>query len=160
MLFCNSCGTELQPTFNLCPKCGKPVAHPVRAMPRSRLRHHLPMLGMLWIVVGVLYLLPSLAILFVGSASHIVIDDNAVARTLGPVIMSALGGSLLLVGVGGILVGWGLRNCEPWARTVSIVLAILALFHFPFGTALGVYTLWVLLSDQGGSEYRQLGTAT
>ncbi len=24
-MFCNVCGTELQPTFNLCPKCGKPV---------------------------------------------------------------------------------------------------------------------------------------
>jgi len=158
-MFCNACGTELQPTLNLCPKCGQPVGamaslgHPVT---RSRLQKHLPTLGILWIVVGVLFLLPSLAILFVGSAARFVIDDNVVGRTLGPVVMSALGGSLLLVAVGGILVGWGLRNLEPWARMIAVVLGVLALFHPPFGTALGIYTLWVLLSDGGGAEYRQL----
>jgi len=24
-MFCNACGTELQPTFHVCPKCGKPL---------------------------------------------------------------------------------------------------------------------------------------
>jgi hypothetical protein len=33
---------------------------------------------------------------------------------------------------------------------------VLALFHPPFGTALGIYTLWVLLSDENGSEYNYL----
>jgi hypothetical protein len=40
------------------------------------------------------------------------------------------------------------------------VLAILALFHPPFGTALGIYTLWVLLSDEGGAEYRRMTAAS
>jgi hypothetical protein len=162
-MFCNVCGTELQPTFNLCPRCGKPVgtmANPGSPVALSRLQKHLPTLGILWIAVGVLFLLPSLAILFVGSAAHFVIDDNVVGRTLGPVVMSALGGSLLLVAVGGILVGWGLRNLEPWARTIAVVLGIVALFHPPFGTALGIYTLWVLLADGGGAEYRQLAGTT
>jgi len=161
-MFCNACGTELQPTFNVCPKCGKPVGalsglgNPGSPVACSRLQKHLPTLGILWIAVGVLFLLPSLLILFVGSAARFVVDDNVVGRTLGPVVMSALGGSLLLIAVGGILVGWGLRNLEPWARTIAVVLGILALFHPPFGTALGIYTLWVLLSDGGGAEYRQL----
>jgi hypothetical protein len=32
----------------------------------------------------------------------------------------------------------------------------LALFHPPFGTALGVYSMWVLLGDEGADEYRCL----
>jgi hypothetical protein len=158
-MFCNGCGTELQPAFNLCPKCGRPVADVGRPMPPSRLQHHLPVVGMLWIVVGVLFLLSALPLFFVGSVSHFVIDDNPIAQTMGPIVMSAIGGSLLLVAVGGILVGLGLRNWEPWARTVAVVLAILALFHPPIGTALGIYTLWVLLSDSGGAEYRRLSAA-
>ncbi len=158
-MFCNACGTELQPTFNLCPKCGKPVgtmANPGSSAALNRLQKHLPRLAILWIAVGILFLIPSLVILLVGSAARFVVDDNVVGRTLGPVVMSALGGSLLLVAVGGILVGWGLRNLEPWARTIAVVLGILSLFHPPFGTALGIYTLWVLLADGGGVEYRQL----
>jgi hypothetical protein len=114
------------------------------------------MVGMLWIIVGVLFLLCALPILLVGNVAHFVINDNPFPRMLGPVVMSALGGSLLLIAVGGILVGWGLRNHEPWARSVAVALAILALFHPPFGTGLGIYTLWVLLSDEGGAEYRRM----
>ena len=156
-MFCTSCGTELQPTFNLCPKCGRPV-HGTPPPRRTRLQHHLPMVGMLWIIMGALFLLCALPILLVGNAAHFVITDNPLAGMLGPVVMSAVGGSLLLIAVGGILVGWGLRNHEPWARSVAVALAVLALFHPPFGTALGIYTLWVLLSDEGGAEYRR-GTA-
>ncbi len=96
-MFCNACGTELQPTFNLCPKCGKPVgtmANPGSSAALNRLQKHLPRLAILWIAVGILFLIPSLVILLVGSAARFVVDDNVVGRTLGPVVMSALGGSL------------------------------------------------------------------
>jgi hypothetical protein len=160
-MFCNVCGTELQPTFNLCPKCGSPVGRsmgyvqPVRC---SRLEHHLPTLSILWVAVGVLFLLGALALLLVSSVGRLVINDNGIAQMLGPLVMSAVGGSLLLLAVGGILVGVGLRNRESWARTVAVVLGIPALFHPPFGTALGIYTLWVLLSEGSAAEYKRLTT--
>jgi hypothetical protein len=88
-----------------------------------------------------------------------VIHDNPVATLVGPLVLTLIGSSILLVGIGGILVGWGLRDRQPWARITAIILGILALFHPPFGTALGIYTLWVLLSDESGSEYRQLSAA-
>jgi hypothetical protein len=33
------------------------------------------------------------------------------------------------------------------------VLAFISLFHIPFGTALGVYTMWVLLPGESQREY-------
>jgi hypothetical protein len=39
------------------------------------------------------------------------------------------------------------------------VLGVIALFHPPVGTSLGIYTLWVLMSDEGGVEYRRLSSA-
>jgi hypothetical protein len=155
-MFCNGCGTELQASFNVCPKCGKPVGDPVSSVTRSRLQNHLSILGTLWIIVGAFFLLPSLGLFFAGGVAHVAIHDSAVGRMLGPLLLTLLGGIFLLVGVGGILVGLGLRNRQPWARIVAIVLGIIALIHFPFGTALGIYTLWVLMSDEGGAEYRRV----
>jgi hypothetical protein len=37
-------------------------------------------------------------------------------------------------------------NYKPWARVLGLVLAVINLFNIPFGTALGIYALWVLLN--------------
>jgi hypothetical protein len=81
---------------------------------------------------------------------------ETVGRAVAPLVLSIIGGSLFLVAAGGILVGWGLLKHQSWARIAAIVLGIVSLLHPPFGTALGIYTLWVLLSDQGGAEYDRL----
>jgi hypothetical protein len=159
-MYCNGCGSELQPGYNVCPKCGKVIGDPVSAVTRSRLENHLSTLGTLWVVVGVLFLLPALGLFFASSVAHFVIQDNVVARTLGPLLLTIIGGTILLIAVGGILVGLGLKDRKPWARVVAIVLGVIALFHPPFGTALGIYTLWVLMSDEGGVEYRRLSSGS
>ena len=65
-------------------------------------------------------------------------------------------GYLLIGGaVAGFIAGWGLLERQPWARTLAIVLGFFALFHFPFGTVLGIYTLWVLLPAESAVEYQR-----
>jgi hypothetical protein len=39
---------------------------------------------------------------------------------------------------------------------LGIVVGFLALLRMPFGTALGIYTLWVLLPESSGREYEVL----
>jgi len=49
---------------------------------------------------------------------------------------------------------------EPWARTIAIVLAFISLFtNIPVGTAMGVYTMWVLLPAASEQEYGSLVAA-
>jgi len=48
----------------------------------------------------------------------------------------------------GIIAGVGLLYFQNWARIMMIVLSALNLFHIPFGTALGIYGLWTLLSKE------------
>ncbi len=57
---------------------------------------------------------------------------------------------LLVLSLPGLIPGIGLLNFRSWARILAIVISVLDLIHVPFGTALGVYGLWVLLSQ--GSE--------
>jgi hypothetical protein len=159
-MFCNACGTELQPGYNVCPKCGKQIGDPVSAVTRTRLQNHLSTLSTLWIIVGVLFLLPALGMFFASGAAHVVIHDNPFFHTFGPLLFTVLGGTFLLIGVGGILVGLGLRDRKSWARIVAIILGVIALFHPPIGTALGIYTLWVLISDEGGAEYQRLSASS
>jgi len=63
---------------------------------------------------------------------------------------------LALFGVLHLALAWGLFEREPWARMLGLVLGFLALLRFPFGTALGIYTLWVLLPETSGKEYDRL----
>jgi len=53
-----------------------------------------------------------------------------------------------------------LTKHETWARVVALVLAFIALFtNVPLGTALGVYTMWVLLPSESQKEYDALAEA-
>ena len=47
-----------------------------------------------------------------------------------------------------IVGGIGLLKGKNWARVLVIFLAVLDLIDFPIGTAIGVYTLWVLLNSE------------
>jgi hypothetical protein len=52
-----------------------------------------------------------------------------------------------------LLVGYSLLTRRPWGRTLAIIVAILSLLKIPFGTAIGIYTLWVLAPADSGAEY-------
>jgi hypothetical protein len=74
---------------------------------------------------------------------------------LGP-FLSALGFGISALAVLGAIAGWGLMAHGSWARMLAIVLGCISLIHLPLGTALGIYTLWVLLPEDAASEYQRL----
>jgi hypothetical protein len=159
-MFCNRCGMQLQPDFNICPKCGAPVGTGTApSVPTGRLQRHLRTLGILWIAVGVLWIIPSLVLMGLSHAPHIMMGDEMFTHAFMPPMLLSLGIVFLAIAAGGILVGWGLMNHESWARMTAIVLGILAIFHPPFGTALGIYTLWVLLPADAAAEYDRMSQA-
>jgi hypothetical protein len=75
---------------------------------------------------------------------------------LGSAIMQ-FGWGILVVRTGLALVaGWGLMERTQWGRVVAIVAAFFNVLKFPFGTALGVWTLIVLLGYRNATLYDQL----
>jgi hypothetical protein len=74
-------------------------------------------------------------------------------------MLSSIGAVFLLGGALAILTGWGLLARQPWARMLAIVSGALSLLDIPFGTALGIYTLWVMLPPESEQEYRTLSRA-
>jgi hypothetical protein len=61
-----------------------------------------------------------------------------------------------VLGIPNLIAGIALLKHKRWARTLAIILAILALPSFPAGTAAGIYALWVLTHRE---TEQLLGTA-
>jgi hypothetical protein len=149
-IFCNQCGAPLQPEFAACPKCGRTLTPAL--FPLSRLDRHLRTLAILWMIMGGLFLIPAAGLMVFAGSIHIVIHQQSWGDGIFPLLLYIGGSTLLILGAGGFCVGLGLTQRQPWARPTAIFLGFLALFHPPFGTALGVYTLWVLLADERGDH--------
>lgn len=112
---------------------------------------HVKVLGILNIVNGAIGLCTALffMVIFGGVAGLVAADGEPDAMFVVPLI-GLTGGAIalmmLVVSVPGIIVGVGLYRLRPWSRVWGIVLSILSLFVVPFGTLIGLYGLWVLLS--------------
>ncbi len=115
------------------------------------MRDHVRILGILNIVMGGLTALIGIVVFVIlgGIAGTGQLDNPDVPAPLIAGIGFAIGVFFLILAAPSIIGGWGLLNFRPWARILVIIVSILHLLNFPFGTALGVYGLWVLLSEQG-----------
>ena len=83
-----------------------------------------------------------------------IVDDPdgervALAAGLTVAIFTSVGIFSLLWGVGHVWVAMLLRRRQPLGRVSMLGLAVVNVLVFPFGTALGGYALWVLLSNEG-----------
>jgi ABC-type spermidine/putrescine transport system permease subunit II len=70
-------------------------------------------------------------------------------------MLGAISTVLLLKAVVGVIAGWGLLQRESWGRVLALIVAFVSLINVPLGTALGIYTLWVLLPADSEKDYLQ-----
>jgi hypothetical protein len=126
------------------------------------MRDHVRILAILHIVFGSLGIAAALIVLLVfGSLAGVVGISANTADANRAAGMAVLGGIgvlvfviILVLSVPGVIAGIGLLKFRPWSRMLTIVLSALDLLNVPFGTALGIYGLWVLLSPPGEALFR------
>jgi hypothetical protein len=165
-MFCDRCGAAVQPGQAFCSKCGKQIVGPISLMQPvpGRVRRHTHLLGIMWLALSAYSALAGLLVLTLSATffphvreMHGVPPDMPVGFLTA--LFSTIGILILAKAVCGFIAGRGLMQHEPWARTVALVLAFISLFNIPFGTALSVYTLWVLLPGDSQQEYDALAAA-
>lgn len=116
---------------------------------------HVKFLGILHIVFGACGALAALALLALfGGLAGLVAMASGDAPLVAVPILGGIGilvfGFFAAISFPGLIAGIGLLGYRNWARILTLVLSALQLLNFPFGTILGIYGLWVLLS--GGAE--------
>ena len=158
-MFCDRCGAPLLADQNFCPNCGKSMATAVPLMPvKSRIAGHVRLLAILWLALSAFRLLPGLFLIVIFGHALPFLPPN-VPPGMPDFVHGLLQGIgvLLLIGAAiGIVIAWGLLERQPWARMLAIIFGCFSLLDMPFGTALGIYTLWVLLPAKSEEEYRQI----
>jgi hypothetical protein len=172
-MICSACGNALTTGALFCTHCGArivaaPPAYPIPPSALNRVARHLQGLSVLWFVYAGLRLLTGLTGVFflhgfLRNGFPFGNDDfmktpfvTGWMHTLWPAALISL-----LISVGcAALVGFALTTRQPWGRIFAIVFAVFALIHLPFGTALGIYTLWVLAPRVCGDEYTALSART
>jgi hypothetical protein len=173
-MFCSKCGTTVQGVF--CSQCGTPVqalptppipAAPVYVVPphHPRVQRNLQTLGIIWCVYGayraILVILVALFLLGVSTPAFL----GGLGPRAEPMMPFAavMGGLAAVAGIFilfnsclAFLTGYALMTRKPWGRVLAIVAAILSLIEIPAGTAVGVFTLWVLAPHASAAEYEAL----
>jgi hypothetical protein len=114
-------------------------------------KEHITVVGVLQIGLGALGVLIACAVL-AGTIGPgvIALMVEGDATPLG--ILSIIGGFVtlfvLVLSVPMIVGGIGVLKRKPWARYLVMILAALGLVRVPFGTIVGIYTLFVLVQDE------------
>jgi len=114
---------------------------------------HVRLLGILASLWGALAALVGISMLLLAAGAMAIADEPgervALAAGLTAAIFASIGVFSLLWGVGHLWIAVLLQRRQYLGRVVMLGLAVVNLLVFPFGTALGGYALWVLLSNEG-----------
>jgi hypothetical protein len=155
-MYCVQCGAATVPGESFCPRCGKPVANaPAMSPPapaQSRVAGNLKLLAIFWFILSVIRLIPGLMMFFIFGSIQGFLPADVPGFVHG--LLQFISYILIAVGGIGLITGWGLLQRQPWARMLALVMGLLSLVDIPFGTAVGIYTLWVLAPSESEAEYR------
>lgn len=108
---------------------------------------HIRAVAMLHIVFGALGTLTG-AIAFIAIMFGGVLSGDAQAMGILGIVAVFVVTLLTILSLPSIIGGIGCLNGRRWGRIVLIVVSALDLLNFPIGTAIGGYSLWVLLNGE------------
>jgi len=124
-------------------------------------KRHTDFLGVLYLAWGAIFAIVGLASVALAAGAVAIARDagpldtgSDLAAGLTALTFGVIAVLALLWGVLHLWLGAALQRYRPWARLFGLGLALINLVLFPFGTALGAYACWVLLTDEGRALYQ------
>jgi hypothetical protein len=117
----------------------------------QQLQQHVTVLGWLHIVGNaIMFLLGCFVFALLWGIGAATGDPEA--TTILGIVGTTVGALLVVLGIPGIVAGYGLLRRRTWGRILAMVVGFLGLVNFPLGTIIGIYTFWVLLQE-AATEY-------
>ncbi len=161
-MYCNSCGSPISGEETVCARCGTNIIGARAAVAaRTRVAGHVQLVAVFWYVIGVFFLIPTVVMVALSGGIRAILQASGAsnepeAQILAPGLFVILALVFGVHAVASFVTGWGLQKLRPWGRTLALVMAFWNLLSPPFGTALGIYTLVVLMPFEAGEEYRRM----
>ena len=111
------------------------------------MERHVTLVASFHIAVGILGIILSALVWVVMIGWGIITGDDSLIAAAS-LIASVISTILLFVSILGIIGAIGLLKRRSWARVLILIVSALYLVRIPLGTALGVYSIWVLLNGE------------
>lgn len=111
------------------------------------MRTHLNVLAILYVLTSIGEVLAGLALIGIASVGGAFTGDVFLWSMIAG-LGSIFGAFLIMLGLPGLFLAYGLWRARWWARPLGFVLGILNLLNPPIGTILGIYTLWALMQEE------------
>jgi len=124
---------------------------------------HVVILAILCTLWGALAMLVGVSLLLLSIGALAILfgpDGNAVTFAAGftATAFAVMGVVALIWGAAHVGASAMLRRREPIGRVIVLGLSLVNLLVLPFGTALGAYALWILLTDEGRRLFEPVTT--
>jgi len=109
---------------------------------------HVQLIGILWIVYGIMGLLFAFFVFLVLFGVSFIPDMGNIAPGILRLIAWIASLFFLALAVPQIIAGMGLMRRKEWGRILTLIVSFFHLISFPLGTALGVYSFVILLKPE------------
>jgi zinc-ribbon domain len=180
-MVCPTCASPVPAGVRFCARCGAHLAEPAAppfsppppgayfnpAAPSLRVQRHLQTAGVLWcaygayrVITGLIGILVLHAFTFRNFGGYGWPFNRGFGPSWPGVFIPVIAMVTLIATALAFCVGYSLLQRKPWGRTLAIVAAILVLFRPLLGTALGIYTLWLLVPTASSLEYDAIADRT
>lgn len=83
--------------------------------------------------------------------------DDVNGATILSVITDILAVVFTVISIPGILTGMNLYKRKEWARVLTLVLSVIEILSFPFGTAIGIYSIWAMTQPETVAAFSKSG---
>ncbi|MBD3168364.1 MAG: hypothetical protein GF307_02700 [candidate division Zixibacteria bacterium] len=116
---------------------------------------HITALGVIYIAFGILGIVTGIIVFWVIAGAGMISGDEEaifITGTVGLIIglFFIVTSAIEIIGGIGLLKRWG------WSRILVLVLGVISLIEIPIGTAIGIYTLWVLLQQEAVDYFKRI----
>ena len=121
---------------------------------------HIPLVGILNLVYRALMIFGGLVLAAIAIGFRYLIEmiyythhhhlDEVpeIVFVIAPIVIGIISALILVVSILGIIGAIGVLKKKEWGRILLLIVSFFNLLHVPLGTLLGVYTIWVLFSDE------------
>jgi hypothetical protein len=120
------------------------------------MKKHITVVGAIHIGFGIVGLIAAFIVLLVLIGTGVLvlsIEGDELPLTIMASVAVFVAIILGILSIPEIIGGIGILKLKNWARYLVLVIAIFNLFNIPLGTAIGIYSIWVLMQDQTESLF-------